>query len=366
VRIVLAGTRGPGFYGGFETCVAELAPRLAGRGHEVTAYARRWSPASQWRHEGVRVEVLPSVHTKSLDTVSHSALTTGHILRHRPDVTVFFGVGNSPFVRFLRRMGVATVLNVDGLDRTRRKWGRSGRGYLTLAERMSAGGADVVITDALAVQRYYRETYATETTFIPYGAPDGPVGTTAEVESAGLQPGHYILYVSRLEPENNCETVLEAYGSANPGLPLVVVGGSRYDPGYEEELKRKAPPGVVFLGFVYGQGYVELQSHATLYVQSTEVGGTHPALVEAMAYGNAVIALDTPEHREVLGGAGLYYRTARELAALMSQLATDAGRREEMATLARQQAARYSWDSVTTGYEEACRKALAAARRRRR
>src|SRR5207249_6576900 len=134
MRIALVGTRGPGNYGGFETCVAELAPRLADRGHAVTVYASRWC-RTDWHYPGVHVVTLPSLATKNLDTASHTALSASHLLSNRPDVAVFFGVGNAPFARLVRSRGVPVVFNVDGLDRQRRKWSRFARWYLSRAER---------------------------------------------------------------------------------------------------------------------------------------------------------------------------------------------------------------------------------------
>ena len=357
VRIALVGTRGPGFYGGFETCVAELAPRLCDLGHEVAVYARRWSAARHWKSPGVKVVTLPSIPTKSLDTITHTAICALHLGVRRADVAIFFGVGNSVYARMVQRMGIPVVLNVDGLDRARAKWGRFARWYLHRSERWSVG-AHTVVTDALTIEAYYRETYGRESLVIPYGSPDGPDAESGEVTDRGLEPGRYILYVSRLEPENNAHVLIDAYARAEIDMPLVIVGGSAYDDSYERTLHDRAGNGVHFLGFVFGAAYRQLQSHAALYVQCTEVGGTHPALVEAMGFRNAVIALDTPEHREVLGDAGRYYDTAEALSVLLQGLAGDSAARHELADAAAERAHRlFSWDAVARAYDEACQNA---------
>lgn len=358
MRIALVGTRGPGHYGGFETCVAEVASRLADEGHDVIVYARRWSPSRRWRHPGARVVVLPSVPTKNLDTITHTLLCTLHLLVRRPEAVVVFGVGNSPFAWVLRTAGLPVVLNVDGLDRARAKWGRFARWYLSVSERLSPRAAHVVVTDAKTIEDYYERRHGVRSRFIVYGAPSGPERSTTSVEAAGLEPGRYILYVSRLEPENNAHVAIEAHAASGSALPLVVVGGSAYGGDYEQRLREEAGPGVIFLGFVFGQGYRELQSNALLYLQCTEVGGTHPALVEAMGFGNAIIALDTPEHREVLGDAGTYYRSAGDLAAAIERLVDDDAGREELRRRARGRAQeRFSWDAVAAEYVDACRSA---------
>jgi glycosyltransferase involved in cell wall biosynthesis len=143
----------------------------------------------------------------------------------------------------------------------------------------------------------------------------------------------------------------------------VVVGGSRYDPEFERQLRTSAGPGVVFTGFVFGDGYPELQSHAAVYLQCTEVGGTHPALVEAMGFGNAIVALDTPEHREVLGDAGHYYRSVDDLAAELRQLLSDDTKRDSLRVAARERAAStFSWDSDASAYAAACERVIASRR----
>lgn len=359
LRVALVGTRGPGFYGGFETCVAELAPRFAAMGHEVTVYARSWSPAAAWRHDGVRVVGRPSVRTKNLDTITHTVLCTAHLLRERPDVAVFFGVGNAPFAAAARRAGIPVVFNVDGLDRERRKWSRFARTYLHRAERWAIGASDVLVTDARTIQRYYADEYGAASTFIPYGGPVDADAPADLVEDFGLEPGRYVLYVSRLEPENNALHAIEAYRQSGIDVPLVVVGGATYGKAYEEALRRAALPSVRFLGFVFGDDYRALQAHAAIYVQCTEVGGSHPALIESMCFANAIVALDTPEHREVLGEAGLYYRTVEELAANLRSLYADERRRTALAAAARSRAVeRYTWSVVADAYDRACRKAF--------
>lgn len=364
MRVALLGTRGPGFYGGFETCVAELAPRLAARGHDVTVYARAWSPARHWRHDDVRVVTLPSVPSKNLDTITHTAACTADVLlRNRVDVALVFGVGNAAFARALRSFRVRTVLNVDGLDRHRAKWGRLAQWWLARSEAWAIGAATVLITDAHSIEAYYRDTYGAASTFIPYGAPSGPVEATDEVVARGLTVGDYILYVSRLEPENNALVAIEAHRQSGVRMPLVVVGGASYGSDYEAQLRRAAGENVVFCGFVFGDGYRQLQSHSALYVQCTEIGGTHPALVEAMAYRNAVVALDTPEHREVLGDAGEYYRDAESLAEQLRRLVADASAREQLASAAHQRAAsEFSWEAVADEYDGACERARRAPR----
>jgi glycosyltransferase involved in cell wall biosynthesis len=176
-------------------------------------------------------------------------------------------------------------------------------------------------------------------------------GTLARL---GLEPGGYVLYVSRLEPENNADLVLLAYANLKTDLPLALVGDAPYSSEFIARLRATAAKDgrVRLLGGHYGTEYQVLRSHAAAYVQATEVGGTHPALVEAMGFGNAIAANDVPEHREVLGDAGLYYRGAAELTKVLQVLLDDP---DEAATLRTRAAARaralYDWDKVAADYE---------------
>jgi glycosyltransferase involved in cell wall biosynthesis len=174
-------------------------------------------------------------------------------------------------------------------------------------------------------------------------------GTLARL---GLEAGRYVLYVSRLEPENNAHVVVDAYRDVRTDLPLAIVGDAPYASDYIAQLKATDDPRVRFLGAIYGDGYRILRSHAAAYVQATEVGGTHPALLEAMGYGNAIVANDVPEHREALADTGLYYRGAVELAGRLQELlddprsATALGRRAQARA-----AAEYGWDAIADRYE---------------
>ncbi|HEY5488367.1 MAG TPA: glycosyltransferase, partial [Candidatus Limnocylindrales bacterium] len=167
-----------------------------------------------------------------------------------------------------------------------------------------------------------------------------------------LEAGRYVLYVSRLEPENNADVVIDAYARVRTELPLAIVGDAPYANEYVARLHSTTDPRVRFLGAIYGDGYRVLSSHAGVYVQATEVGGTHPALVEAMGFGNAIIANDVPEHRETLGEAGRFYRgpevLARELQAVLD--VPDAAR--ELALRAHERAAAlYGWDAIADAYD---------------
>jgi glycosyltransferase involved in cell wall biosynthesis len=205
------------------------------------------------------------------------------------------------------------------------------------------------------IEDYYRRQFKRETKCIPYGTELYPRGHLKQrLDSLGLEPDGYVLYVSRLEPENNALLVVEAYRESPTKLPLVVVGDAPYARDYIRRVKNAADDRVRFLGYRFGEDYHALQANARVYVQATEVGGTHPALVEALGHRNAVLAHDVPEHREVVGDAGRYfkYRDSKDLAVQLKILLGDDQLIARMRHAAEQRVLEhYGWDAVTTDYE---------------
>ncbi|MCB0309960.1 MAG: glycosyltransferase [Bdellovibrionales bacterium] len=358
LKIAILGTRGvPANYGGFETFAEQLGLRLVKRGHQVTVYARRrfFEKKDQLAFLGMIVRYAPTVFHKYLETPLHAFFSFLDLSRKQADVVILCNAANSPFAWLLRAKRIPFVVNVDGIERQRRKWNSLGKLWYRVGEVASVVFANKVVADAHVIREYYLKHYRCQAEVITYGAErlDAPAGKT--LEKFGLSRANYILYVSRLEPENNAHLVIQAFQNANLKVPLVVVGDAPYANEYKQELREIAGERVIFCGFQFGENYRELRANCLCYVQATEVGGTHPALVEAMAYGNSIVANDTPEHREVLQDCGLYYKknSIEDLGLVLSKLVSDERLREELSTRATQRAeAHYSWDAITHSYEE--------------
>jgi exopolysaccharide biosynthesis WecB/TagA/CpsF family protein len=354
MRIAILGTRGvPANYGGFETFAEKLGRRLVQRGHEVTVYGRdRSVPARIHTYLGMRIIRLPAPQSKYFETVVHTLFSALHALTQHYDIIYVCNSANVPAVILLRLFGRRVVLNVDGLEWKRKKWSGVGRAYYRLCAWTAAKLPVYVVTDALVIQDYYRTAYGRETTYFPYGTELDPVADDGTLARLGLEAGRYVLYVSRLEPENNAHVVIKAYESVSTDLPLAIVGDAPYATEYIASLRSTNDPRVRFLGAVYGSGYQILRSHATAYVQATEVGGTHPALVEAMGFGNAILANDVPEHRETLEDAGIFYSGSDELAERLQAVLDDGAVADSLRQKAHERARRlYSWDAITDDYE---------------
>lgn len=350
MRIALLGTRGiPARYGGFETFAEEISVRLAERGHQVTVYCRERHPERVYR--GVRLRYLPTIRHKYLDTVAHTALSTADLLFRRFDALLYCNAANAIFTPWPRILGMPTALNVDGLERRRKKWNRLAKAWYLMSEWLATWCPSAVVTDAEAIRQYYLARYRKNSTFIPYGAETGKLCGTEHVRALGLEPGKYVLYVSRMEPENNALAVREAFEQVTTACKLVLVGDAPYSADYIAQVKNTRDPRIIIPGAIYGDGYHQLQSHCAIYVQATEVGGTHPALIEAMARGALVLYLDVPESAEAAGDAAVPFRNdLRE----KLQWAVDLDERERAAWGARamQRIEKlYSWSAVTDAYE---------------
>ena len=358
MRIALLGTRGiPANYGGFETFAEELSVRLAARGHHVSVYCRTNNVQTRdrmWR--GVRLVHLPTVPHKYFDTLAHTAIGTLHLLLFgRYDAALYCNGANAIYTWLPRLRGIPTALNVDGLERQRKKWNALARTWYRVSEKFATWLPTAVISDARVIERYYRETYGKQTRCIAYGSDMERLESRATLHRLGLEPGGYFLYVSRMEPENNALLVVRAFERTGLKQKLVMVGDAPYAAEYIREVRATADERVLFPGAIYGEGYRELQSHCLAYVQATEVGGTHPALIEAMGRGAPTLYLRTPENEEVAGDCGLGFdKDEVELAALFERVAAMSP--DELKALgerALQSArARYDWEIVTSQYEE--------------
>jgi glycosyltransferase involved in cell wall biosynthesis len=356
MRIAFIGTRGvPARYGGFETCAEEIGKRLVNRGHEVTVYARsRYYPMPNVEWQGIRVRSLPAVRIKSLETLSHTARALADAAGRGFDALLVFNVANSPLLRLPRYRRRRIILHADGLEWKRGKWNRLGRAYLHWAERVAANHEGVLIADSSGIESYYRERYGRETVRISYGADIRTSRRPELLAPFGLVPGSYALQITRFEPENNPHLTVEAFRGWPTDKKLVLVGGASYDSKYARAIEAKRDPRIIRPGFIYDKELLrELLTNAWVYIHGNEVGGTNPALLEAMASGCFVLARDVIFNREVLGGAGEYF--GKDAADLRSKLAWALDHDGELET--RKTAAvgivreRYDWERVVDAYE---------------
>ncbi|GAB2455688.1 glycosyltransferase family protein [Jatrophihabitans fulvus] len=367
MKIALVGTRGvPARYGGFETCVDEVGRRLVKAGHEVVVYCRTADGEDRpTEYEGMQLVHLPAVRKKSLETLSHTALSVLHQMLRPADAAIVFNAANSPFLPLLRARRIPVATHVDGLEWRRSKWQGAGRAYYRNAESLAVKWSDALIADAQGIADYYRDEFGADTEQIAYGAPLLVDAGRERILEYGLSRRGYHLVVARFEPENHVHTIVEGYRRSSATKPLVVVGSAPYADEYTRRLHELADDRVRFLGGVWDQDLLdELYANSATYLHGHSVGGTNPSLLRAMGSAAPTIALDVVFNREVLTGTGRYFRDAEGVRAEIER--AEARPSETIARgLASQVAARrYDWDDVADKYEALCRRLASRELRR--
>ncbi len=358
LKIAILGTRGlPANYGGFETFAEEISKQFLKLGHEVTVYGRKkfGEKPDNSDYQGIKRIATSTIYQKYLETPLSSITAYLDALKRDFDVVLICNAANSPFSWILKLNNYPIAINVDGIERRRAKWNALGKLWYLLGEKTSVWFADRIISDAEIIAKYYEDNYHLRTDIIRYGCKPEPINSGKVLQDFCLEEKKYILYVSRLEPENNALGVIQAYNKLETEIPLVIVGDAPYSKEYIENLKAVANSKVIFTGFQFREAYRELRTNCLIYIQATEVGGTHPALVESMAYGNAVIANDVPEHREVLEDVGIYYafNDFQDLSYKMQELLDSPDKRSDLSKKAKSLAEQnFSWEVIANQYQE--------------
>jgi glycosyltransferase involved in cell wall biosynthesis len=346
---------------GFETAFSEIAPRLAARGHDITIYCRSTAHSPKRRvpfEDGIKLIYMPSPGGKNYSAVSSTGLAVTHALAtQRFDVWFFVNVGMGHHAALARLSGRPVVMNVDGLDWQRGKWGPVARKYFMSAARSSVRFCTALITDAEAMRAYYAEHFGRDSTMIPYGTDIEQSAQPELIASHGVTRGEYFLIVSRLIPENSLEAMLNGFARARTTKQLIVVGGATYRDAFHTRLEGIAASDarIRLIGATYDQTLLkELWCNCYAYLHGHSVGGTNPALLRAMGYGCCVLARDTVFNREVLEDAGLYFsHDAASIAALID----DVDSRRSYAHALRERAvaraaSRYAWEPIADAYED--------------
>lgn len=363
-KIAILGSRGfPSTYGGYETMVRELARDWAGRGIEVTVYCReRPGRVRAWQEKGVECRWTPGLESTSLSTLSYGLTSHFDAAFRDFDAALVVNVANGFFLPALKAGGIPVAINTDGIEWERGKWGAMARRVFRMGALAAARFADVIVADSLEISRIWKREFGVDSEFIPYGAPVLKDVPDERVRELGLQPGGYALVVARLVPENNVDLALDALTDE---LPLVVVGSGSGDSPVERRLEAlSADDRILWLGHVADQDLLsQLWANSALYFHGHSVGGTNPALLQAMGAGAPVIALDTPFNREVLAdGDQLFTHEADRVREMARMLLADPILSESWRESARNRVeSAYSWTDVSERYLAAL--ALAAARR---
>jgi glycosyltransferase involved in cell wall biosynthesis len=355
MRIAILGTRGvPAKYGGFETCAEEISVRMAQRGHHIAVYCRKGNyDDSLTTYKGVRLIHLPFIKGKITETFSHTLFSIIHSLITQTDILYVMNAANAPLCIIPKLFGKKIVINVDGLEWKRKKWGKIARSYYLFSEWICTKIADRIVSDAIGIKKYYSDRYHTDSSYIAYGANIEKSKNVKILDEYGLKPDDYFFVASRLEPENNADITIKAMESVNTDKKLVIAGGANYRNKYIKNLMKTKDKRIMFLGPVYKEGHIrELHCSCFAYIHGNEVGGTNPALLKAMGYGNMVFALDNVFNNEVLSGCGISYKKdPADLAEKMQNIVDHPGDRRTYQNLAVQRIREhYTWDKITDKY----------------
>jgi glycosyltransferase involved in cell wall biosynthesis len=350
---------------GFETAFGEIAPRLAAAGHDVTIYCRGSHYPAGLRvseYKGVKLKYVPSPGGKNLSGLVSTLLASLHaLLLGRYDLFFFVNVGMGHHAAMCRIMGAKVVMNVDGLDWKRAKWGPLARLYFRTAARSAIRFCNRLITDAEAMRRIYLDEFNQETTMIAYGAYVESSEQPDLVRQFGVEPGSYYLIASRLIPENHADLIMLGFLASGTTKKLVIAGGANYDSPFHRRLREIATDSVIFTGHINDQSVIkELHCNCFAYVHGHSVGGTNPSLLKAMGYGNCILALDTVFNREVLAETGLFFpKDEAQLASLMRQVEGNPALVADLRHRApRRIEEEYSWDAVSGQYDRLFREVV--------
>jgi glycosyltransferase involved in cell wall biosynthesis len=357
VNIAILGSRGfPSTYGGYETLVRHLAPYLVRAGHAVTVYCRtRDEDRRIWITENVRCIATPGRDTKSLSTLTFGMTATLDASFRRFDSILVLNIANGFWFPMLRVARTPFAVNTDGIEWERRKWSRIGRATFRAGAWMTARNAGALICDSHAIGTIWKERFRRDSTFIPYGAAVLSNVARDRLDAMNLGGQPYLLVVARLAPENNVDLILDALELlGDHGPRAVIVGSANFDSPIEARLRTMETAGrVSWLGHVDDQELLtQLWAHSAVYVHGHSVGGTNPALLQALGAGAPTLALDTPFNAEVLPyPEHRFPGDARALADRIQSVVASPSLQEEMAQRGRSVIReRYSWDNVCQAY----------------
>lgn len=300
----------------------------------------------------VTTVVTKGIESKSLSTLSYGLSSSLHASFKKPDVALVMNVANGYWLPILKARGIPTVVNVDGIEWERAKWGKKAKTAFKVGARLTAKFADRLVVDSRAIGQRWEEEFNRCGDFIPYGG--SRPGSLAPVES--LTSGTYALMVARFVPENSVAEFFDAAKTISKDWDVVIVGSS----GYGGEFDDKARELSTNSSRIHWMGHVSddtklfsLWQHAGAYFHGHSVGGTNPALVQAMACGAPIVARDTIFNREVLGPAGIYVAPEpTEIATAICSVLRSKGKQVELRDNAYdRQAAEYTWEIVCKAYE---------------
>lgn len=358
-HISIIGIRGyNSIYSGFETFVRQLVKGADKNRFSFSLFCRHYYQRKSIHGPNFKTVRIPSISDKYLETLIYVIFSTLFIIMNlnKTEIILLLGLANTPTIFLFRALGYKTIVNTDGLDWQRARWNWLGKFYLKFCERLVVLFADVIVCDSKAVLNYFSQKYSLKNlTFIPYGAKIRKLAPGRLLAKLDLQVNKYFYCCGRITPENSFEDVILAYQQVADRVgdyKCVIIGDSVYEDRYKNYLLNLAKHNkkIVFTGFLTVSEYEEVCSNALFYVETKGIGGTHPSLLEAMAFNKRIIARDIVYHREVLGNKAVYYKTRTELANKLSRFLLANNQSPKKSLYSDLLKGTYSWQKVIASY----------------
>jgi len=315
--IRILGIRGlPAAHGGFETFAEHFALYMVERGWRVIVYCQE-DGVGPLRHDswrGVERVIIPVKEMGVLSSVVFDWKSIAHASQFN-DLCLTLGYNTASFCLRLRLKGITNIINMDGIEWSRAKWGPVAKLWFWLNDWAGCWVGNHLVADHPEIKRHLvTRVSASKISTIAYGADPVVESSTDPISKLGLEPERYCTLIARPEPENSILEVVEGFSRARRGYKLVILGNYLRNNDYHAKVRAAASDEVIFLGAIYDKHVVQaLRFHSLAYIHGHQVGGTNPSLVEALGAGNAVIAHDNPFNKWVAGPSALYFRGADQI-----------------------------------------------------
>jgi len=350
-RVAIIGIVGvPASYGGFETLVENIIGENASEGIEYTVYCSSKSYAE-------RIDTYKGAKLRYVSLNANGAQSTLYDIvsmcktSNKYDVALVLGVSGCIFLPIFRLwFKNKLIVNIDGLEHRREKWGKFAKWFLLKSEAVAVKYADVIIADNKGIQDYVKETYHKESVLIAYGGEHVTRDVSEQkqqdvLKQYGVEIGKYAISVCRIEPENNCHVILDAFSKIDKKL-IYIGNWERSEYGKDLKEKYSGYPNINIHGPEYELDTLyALRSNAELYIHGHSAGGTNPSLVEAMFFGKPILAFDVVYNRATTDEQAYYFKDANELKQLLSKQDLNG---EAMNRIAQE---KYTWRKIASQYE---------------
>lgn len=352
----ILGIRGvPAAHGGFETFAEHLSLYLVERGWRVVVYCQEdgGGPVVQDTWRGVERVRFPIAMGGAKGTMLFDWKAIAHAAP-RGDLCLTLGYNTAVFCSLLRARGVPNIINMDGIEWRRAKWGAAAKTWFWLNDWFGSWVGNQLVADHPEIANHLAtRTSKRKITTIPYGATPISEAPLDALEAYGLEPGTYLTLIARPEPENSILEAVRGFSCRPRGLRLAVLGTYSDAQWYHRAIQDAASDEVMFLGAIYEPRIVQaLRFHSIAYVHGHQVGGTNPSLVEALGAGNAVIAHDNRFNRWVAGDAAQYFQDGISFDRVLSRVLAEPSSLPTLREASRARfAAAFSWESVLGDYE---------------